>query len=307
MTGHRRSEQPWDPEPPTEPESPLVSRRTLLRLGAALSVAVGVGGGLETVLHTMAGPAEGRLISTTKGDLQTMKALKAGPDNTPETQTTERSVQSATPTTLPRTTATQAAKRPVKAGSGSTAAPVKFFGPSADRHVYITIDDGYFPDNRVIDVMRSEHLPITTFLIAEAAAEHLGFWKSFVSAGGQIQNHTYSHPDLTGLSQGNAEGQWARTNQAYRRWFGSAPVIGRPPYGAVNHAVAVAAREAGLDTMIMWSALDDGSGIETWNSGPLAPGSIILLHWTPGLYSDLLAVLKAVSEHHLVPAFLAKA
>lgn len=291
-----------DPTEPAKPESPRIDRRTLLRLGGALSVAVVAGGGVELVLRNLATPAStAHHLSPNTGDVTVLRSLKTVGARPTVTTTTEQPAPS--PTTRPA----KAVAPPSSVGSGGVAAPTEFFGPSAGRHVYITIDDGYFPDNRVIHLIRSEHVPITTFLIAEAASEHLPFWKSFVSAGGQIQNHTYSHPDLTSLSQGEVEGQWARANQLYKGWFGKAPVIGRPPYGAADHKVAVAAREAGLETMIMWSALDDGSGIQTWNDKKVAPGSIILLHWTPGLYADLVQVLQAVSDNHLVPAFLTKA
>lgn len=307
------SERLPDPPEPRATEAPLLDRRTLLQLGGALTVALATGGGVDLILHTISSPAAAakRPISIAD-DLRALDVLPArhtsptSPAPHPASSATDGAVPGTT-TTTPAPSQDGLAPTPPSGGTPAKVAPTKYFGSSADRHVYITIDDGYFPDNRVIDVMRSEQVPITTFLITEAAAEHLGFWRSFVTAGGQIQNHTYSHPYLTGLSKGDAEGQWARANKAYKGWFGTAPVIGRPPYGAINHTVAVAAREAGLDSMIMWSALDQGSGIQTWNNGPIAPGSIILLHWTPGLYADLLAVLQDVSDHHLVPAFLTEA
>lgn len=291
------------PDVPSADDTPLFDRRALLRRGGALSVTLAVGGGLDMILRTMASPATAGPPTTGTGDLRVLSSLTK--DTNPPAVTAV-TIPPATTTTTTEMTAPHATTAQAPPGSVESAAvaPTKFFGPPTGHHVYITIDDGYFPDNRVIDVIRSEHVPITTFLIAEAAAEHLSFWKSFVTAGGQIQNHTYSHPDLTSLSKGDAEGQWARTNKLYKGWFGQAPVLGRPPYGALNHRVAVAAREAGLSSIIMWSALDDGAGIQTWNNKPIAPGSIILLHWMPGLYDSLVAVLRAVADNHLVPAFL---
>ncbi len=266
-------------------------------VGGVVSVAALGGGATELILNS-GSKGTTQQLTTDASDSAALRALQAktapravSPSHSPTTtQSTENPAQLAT-----------------QVDSGVVPASTTFFGPSADRHVYITIDDGWFPDRRVIDLIRSEKVPITTFLITQAASEHLRFWKAFIAAGGQIQNHTYSHPDLTRLTQGGAESQWARTNQHFASWFGAAPTIGRPPYGAIDNKVAVAAREAGLDSMIMWSSLDDGLGIKTWNNGPIMPGSIILLHWDPGLYAELLQVLQFVDDHHLVPAFLTTA
>lgn len=194
--------------------------------------------------------------------------------------------------------------------TGSSPAPARalqFFGPADNGQVYLTIDDGWFPDARVVDLIRAEHLPITTFLIANAGdedPERLAFWHSFVDAGGVIENHTVSHPFLTRLPPGEIEAQWEGANTAFARWFGRRPVLGRPPYGAVDDSVWTAAENAGLTALVMWSALDDGRGLATWNHRSLAAGDIVLLHWDPGLFSELQQVLAAVADAGLHPAFL---
>lgn len=284
---------------------PGIDRRTLLRSGLAVCVALATGASVDIVVHGLGpgGPTDSPrpdVGSSQAGDPRVasseLSRTRATPVSVEPTAAPPRPAAGASPTSQP----TVATTAPPSGPRASTA----FFCPSAGRHVYVTIDDGYFPDSRVIDMMRSEHLPLTTFLIAEAASEHKGFWKLFAQAGGQIQNHTYSHPLLTGMPQGEVEGQWARTNHDFARWFGVTPTVGRPPYGGLDATVSVAAAEAGLTSMIMWSALDSGTGIQTWNKAPISPGSIILLHWTPSLYGALAQVLQAVSDHHLVPAFL---
>ena len=54
----------------------------------------------------------------------------------------------------------------------------------------------------------------------------------------------------------------------------------------------------------MWSATDNGHGLQTWNNGPLAPGTIVLMHWDPGLYENLRQVLPACEAQGLVPRSL---
>lgn len=85
--------------------------------------------------------------------------------------------------------------------------PTRYFGPAGNRNVYFTIDDGWFPSRRVLEIMKSERVPVTTFLIVDAAQEHLSYWHDFADAGGRIENHTVSHPYLTRLPRGEAERQ----------------------------------------------------------------------------------------------------
>ena len=235
--------------------------------------------------------------------------------STTDTRTTATTVPPTTATTEPLTTEppTTAATEPPTTSTttpGQQPTPpsaLQFFGPTAGRAVYLTIDDGWFPDPRVLDLVRAEQLPITTFLIRDAGdddPEHFAFWRSFVDAGGQVQNHTVSHPWLTQLSPGQIEAQWEGASVAFRRWFGTRPTLGRPPYGAVDDAVWQAAVNAGLTSLVMWSAVDNGHGLQTWNHAPLAPGEIVLLHWDPGLYDELRQVLAAVEAAGLTPQFL---
>jgi hypothetical protein len=79
-------------------------------------------------------------------------------------------------------------------------------------------------------------------------------------------------------------------------------VIGRPPYGAFNHAVEVAAARGGLTALAGWSATMSGERVLTWDGKPLSPGEIVLLHWDPGLGRQLTALLAAIRAQHLNPA-----
>ncbi|WP_054970541.1 polysaccharide deacetylase family protein [Alicyclobacillus ferrooxydans] len=191
---------------------------------------------------------------------------------------------------------------PVQAG---TPAKVVYFGPPTGRHVYITVDDGWFPSQRVLNLMQ-QHVPITAFLIKDAAREHPNYWKAFVQAGGVIEDHTVSHPWLTRVPYQQDLFQWQDPIQTYSNWFGQTPTLGRPPYGAIDHNVLVAAHNAGLQAIVMWSAefspTDPSAGLQTWNHKPLSAGEIVLLHWQPGLYQQMEQVLAECKSLNLVPA-----
>ncbi len=153
--------------------------------------------------------------------------------------------------------------------------------------------------------MRRTHLPLTTFLIAKAASAHLAFYKALAAAGVHIEDHTVTHPWMTKLGFPAQVSQWAANRSDEASWFAHPPGLGRPPYGAVSRSVRVAAHQAGLKALVMWSAqVSPGQGLTTWNRMPLAAGEIVLLHWDPGLGGELAIVLRAVHAAHLTPAYL---
>jgi peptidoglycan/xylan/chitin deacetylase (PgdA/CDA1 family) len=87
--------------------------------------------------------------------------------------------------------------------------------------------------------------------------------RAFVTAGGTTRDHTVYHPDLTTLRLGQPRAQWAQARQALGRWLGHAPVLGRPPYGAFDRTVEVAAVRAGLRALAGWSATVSGDRVQT--------------------------------------------
>ena len=185
--------------------------------------------------------------------------------------------------------------------------PLYSFASAAGRAIYITVDDGWTPSQQVLALMRTTHLPVTAFLIEQAAQQNLAYWRAFAAAGGTIGDHTVSHPNLTKLTLAQAAVQWGQARQMLGRWFGTAPALGRPPYGAFDPAVAAAAYQGGLQTLVGWSATVDSDGIHTWDGGKLEAGEIVLLHWVPGLGKQMVKLLKAIRAQHLHPTPLTPA
>jgi len=173
--------------------------------------------------------------------------------------------------------------------------PLYSFASAAGRAIYITVDDGWTPSSQVLAIMRETHLPITAFLVEQAAQRNLPYWRAFVQAGGTIEDHTVSHPDLTKQTLGQATAQWGDARRMFGRWFGRAPLMGRPPYGAFDRVVEAAAFRGGLKALVGWSAtIDDHDRVRTWDGKALEPGEIVIRHWFPGLYLQLTKLLAAI-------------
>jgi peptidoglycan/xylan/chitin deacetylase (PgdA/CDA1 family) len=182
-----------------------------------------------------------------------------------------------------------------------TTAQLYCFGQPANRAVYITIDDGWTPSPEVLTLMHQNYLPITAFLISNAAKQNLAYWKEFTAAGGIIGDHTVSHPDLAKTTLAKATTQWKQARSSLGGWLGQTPVMGRPPYGDFNHDTEVAAARGGLTALAGWSAVMTDHGVQTWNGKALVPGEIVLLHWDAGLGQQLTALLATIRARHLNP------
>jgi len=171
----------------------------------------------------------------------------------------------------------------------------------AGRAVYITVDAGPAPSPRLLDIMRRAHVPVTAFLGEQAAQRNLLYWRAFTGAGGTIGDDTVSAADLTKLTLSQAITEWGQARRALGRWFGQAPLIGRPPPGAISRTVRAAAWQGGLKALVGWSATVNRNRIRTWNGKGLAPGEIVRLNWAPDLGHQLSTLHAGIRSRHLRP------
>ncbi|WP_243723325.1 polysaccharide deacetylase family protein [Actinomadura sp. 7K507] len=116
--------------------------------------------------------------------------------------------------------------------------------------VSLTFDDGPGPHTaRLLDTLKAGGVRATFFMLGEVVQEHAGVVRRMALEGHEVANHTWSHPDLTGLSPKEVRSQIERTQKAIRNASGVEPALMRPPYGATNDEVG---RTVGMP-QILWS------------------------------------------------------
>ncbi|MEO6942118.1 MAG: polysaccharide deacetylase family protein [Terrimesophilobacter sp.] len=85
---------------------------------------------------------------------------------------------------------------------------------------------------------------------------------------GQVQlgNHTFSHPDLTKLSDAGIVGELLKNAAVLKNTFGVDPApYYRPPYGYLDKRVQRVASGIGYTAPVMWyGSLSDSSRLEPW-------------------------------------------
>ncbi len=100
--------------------------------------------------------------------------------------------------------------------------------------IAITFDDGPHAENtpRLLDMLKQRGLKATFFVVGQCAAEYPDIMKRIVAEGHEIASHSWSHPDLSRMGEGNVTDQLQRTHDVIVQTTGVAPKIMRPPYGA---------------------------------------------------------------------------
>ena len=167
------------------------------------------------------------------------------------------------------------------------------------RVVFITIDDGNVRDPRVLNLIRSTHLPVSAFLIENAVNVDTGFWQSMRRAGVRIENHTVSHPRMTALGLTAQQSQICTPEPRYAGLFGNRPAFFRPPYGSYDQDTLIAADRCGIADVFLWDATYGGGVLSTWGGRPLQSGDIILMHFLNSTYDDLVHLMRMLRDDNL--------
>ncbi len=154
--------------------------------------------------------------------------------------------------------------------------------PTRDRVVFLTIDDGYEKDPAFKNFVVANKIPLTMFLVSNAAAAKPSFFSSIATVkGSSIQNHSVNHPNLKTLSAAGQRKQICGNATTEKKLFGKAPTLLRPPYGAYNQTTRSVAYQCGINAMVLWSASMPSSKLYYGSGSKLMPGDIILLHFRP--------------------------
>jgi peptidoglycan-N-acetylglucosamine deacetylase len=98
----------------------------------------------------------------------------------------------------------------------------------------MTFDDGPHKVNtpRLLDMLKERHIHATFFLIGENVVDNQEIVKRELAEGHEIGNHSWSHPQLSVMSDATVHDQLQKTQDAINRACGLTPKLMRPPYGA---------------------------------------------------------------------------
>ena len=161
------------------------------------------------------------------------------------------------------------------------------------RIVRLTFDDGPVRANtpRVLNVLSNHRVKATFFVIGKRARRYPRLVKREYRQGHSVQNHTYTHPDLTTLGNAEIKRELRATNRAIKAAGVPRPHRFRPPHGITNARVRSVGDSLSL-IQTLWSV-----DPRDWANPPASvicrrvvsnvrPGSIVLLHDGSGVNTE---------------------
>ena len=100
------------------------------------------------------------------------------------------------------------------------------------KEVAISFDDGPDPEwtPKILDILKQKGVKGTFFMIGEVAADNVGVMQRVFREGHEIGNHTYTHPDISDISDRSVDLQLNATERLFASKLGVQPVYFRPPY-----------------------------------------------------------------------------
>ena len=128
-------------------------------------------------------------------------------------------------------------------------------GPDCENKscVALTYDDGPGPRTPEILEQIAQHGGAATFFqLGQVLEQNTDVGQQIVAQGQEVGGHSWSHPDLRGLSPEGVTEEIRRTNDLMTQTYGQAPLVMRPPYGAHNQSVDEIANQHGL-ALIQWN------------------------------------------------------
>ena len=151
--------------------------------------------------------------------------------------------------------------------------------------VALTFDDGPHPryTHAILEVLREYGVTATFFVIGVNVENYPAAFEEIVESGCEIGNHTYSHKNVTAMSESEIERELDMTEQAIMKHTSKKPTLFRPPQGAYDARVEKITQGREYD-IILWSidtldwAHTPADKISASVVSSLDKGDIILMH-----------------------------
>jgi peptidoglycan/xylan/chitin deacetylase (PgdA/CDA1 family) len=169
----------------------------------------------------------------------------------------------------------------------SPAKPATYAQVRVDQpYIAMTFDDGPSAENtpRLLEILKQRNIKATFFLIGQNVAANPDIVRRILAEGHEVGNHSWTHPQLSKLSDDRVTAEITKTQDAIKDASGYSPTLLRPPYGAITPRQREwIATQFGLN-IILWSVdpfdwKRPGASVITQRIlSQVRPGAIILSH-----------------------------
>jgi cellulose synthase/poly-beta-1,6-N-acetylglucosamine synthase-like glycosyltransferase/spore germination protein YaaH/peptidoglycan/xylan/chitin deacetylase (PgdA/CDA1 family) len=170
---------------------------------------------------------------------------------------------------------------------------VQRFGYSPNK-IAITFDDGPDPEwtPKILDVLKEKHATATFFLIGIQTDKYSGIAKRIYKEENTIGNHTFTHPDVSYISQTHFKVELNLTERLFASLVGVRTTLMRPPY-AIDEEPDTADQVRPLEIPQEMGYITVGNRIDPndWSENPRRSAeqiaSYVLKHLPPCRQEDL--------------------
>lgn len=164
-----------------------------------------------------------------------------------------------------------------------------FTGNPAEKSLYLTFDNGY--ENGftppILDVLKEKGVPACFFVTGHYVKDQPELLKRMVAEGHIIGNHSWTHPDMSTLSDQRIRDELERVKQEVAQLTGQRQMAYlRPPRGIFNERSLAVSKTLGY-TNVFWSIAYKDWETNAQRGAQYAfdsvtkqyhPGAVILLH-----------------------------
>lgn len=183
-----------------------------------------------------------------------------------------------------------------------------YVGDTSQKKIFLTFDAGYENGytEKILDTLKKHGVKAAFFLVGNYIESSPELVKRMISEGHTVGNHTYSHPDMSAISdESSFADELGKNEAAFEKVTGSPmPKFYRPPQGKYSESNLLMAQKMGYTTFF-WSLAyvdwyNDDQPTREEAFGKLIPrmhnGAIILLHSTSRTNSEILDELLTKLE-----------
>ncbi|QPC45767.1 delta-lactam-biosynthetic de-N-acetylase [Mangrovibacillus cuniculi] len=158
-----------------------------------------------------------------------------------------------------------------------------------EKVLYLTFDNGYENGftGQILDTLKKENVPATFFVTGHYLNSATDLVKRMVNEGHIVGNHSWSHPDMTSLTDEEIRNELKKVKEETARITKQKEMVYlRPPRGILSARTLSIAREEGY-IHVMWSLAfvdwytDQQKGSQYAYDNimrQIHPGAIMLLH-----------------------------
>ncbi len=175
-----------------------------------------------------------------------------------------------------------------------------YIGDTSEKTIYLTFDAGFENGNteKILDALKKHNVKATFFLVGNYIETSPGIVKRMVSEGHTVGNHTYTHPDMSKISDEESFKKELRSlEELYKKTTGKELLkIYRPPQGKYCVSNLEMAKKLGYKTIfwslayVDWYENDQPTEEEAFDKllKRIHPGAVVLLHSTSKTNADIL-------------------